>query len=180
VKTALLAVGLGAVLLALALGSAAGAAAGSGTVNATLSGTCLLKTKLDTNGVVTSSTITCEARGACACDGATRLVYQDTASAPGNGAPGHMKGTLTATGPGSSVTLALVGTGTSGGLDTGSVGLVKGAWSLGKVTGLVLSRLVRGGSYTTKTTTLNPITGTTSYTVRVAAAIGCWNCSPAS
>jgi hypothetical protein len=161
------------VVAAVAALAAAGArAAAPVAVKATLSGTCALDNTLDSNGVVTRSTLTCSAKGACACGGAaTRLLYQAVAVSPGNGQPGREQGTLTATGAHGSVTLSLVGTRTA-------LGLSKGTWALGKVSGLAAAGLERRGAYTTETTELDPIPGTTSTTVRISAAIGCWACQP--
>ena len=158
----------------LAAGCVGAGAAGAATppVKATLSGTCTVANTLDHNGVVTRSTLTCKASGACACEGATRLAYQSATVSPGNGAAGREKGTLTASGPRGVVTLALVGTRTGVGLSTGS-------WTLGPVSGAAAAAsLARRGSYETETTTLKPILGTTSSTVRISAAIGCWSCQP--
>jgi hypothetical protein len=69
------------------------------------------------------------------------------------------------------VTLSLLGTRTA-------LGLSNGSWALGEVSGFAGVELARRGAYTTQTTDLSPISGTTSTTVRISAAIGCWACQP--
>jgi hypothetical protein len=161
------------VVIAVAALAAAGArAAAPVVVKATLAGTCTLDNTLDSNGVVTRSTLSCRATGTCTCGGAaTRLLYQAAAVSPGNGEPGREQGTLTATGAHGSVALSLVGTRTA-------LGLSKGTWALRKASGMAGAGLEKRGAYTTETTELEPISGTTSTTVRISAAIGCWACQP--
>jgi hypothetical protein len=166
-----------ALLLCVALG-ACSAAAGSTqlAVKVTLSGTCASKNTDDHNGVVISSTLTCQAKGDCnTCAAATRLVYETTTVSPGNGAPGKLRGTITATGRHDSVTLALLGTSAT---NMAGIALGKGTWTLGHLSGVSRASLVRGGTYTTETTTVTSIPGTTETTVRISAAIGCWTCAP--
>jgi hypothetical protein len=164
-------------LACVALG-ACSAAAGSTqlVVKVTLSGTCASKNTDDGNGVVISSTLTCQAKGSCSsCAGATRLVYETATVSPGNGAAGKQHGTLTATGPHNSVTLALLGTSAT---NMAGIAIGKGTWTLGHVSGTSRATLVHTGTYTTQTTTGASITGTTETTVRISGAIGCWACAP--
>ncbi len=138
----------------------------------TLKGTCTAQNNDDANGVVKSSTLTCLATGTCSCQGASQLGYQSITISPGNGSPGKEKATLTAKGPHGTVTLSLIGTRTG-------TGLSKGAWKLGAVSGAGASALVKQGLYTSQTTDLTAILGTMGWTVRIAAAVGCWACAPA-
>jgi len=162
-----------ALLLWALIATCAAQAATPRVVNVTLKGTCTAKNTDDANGVVKSSTLTCMATGACNCQGATHLAYQSATISPGNGSPGHEKGTLTAKGTHGAVTLSLLGTRSGNGLS-------KGVWTLGAVSGTGTTELEKRGVYTSQTTNLSAILGTMGWTVRIAAAIGCWNCAPAS
>jgi hypothetical protein len=158
------------VLIATCLaGVTAAALAGSArpTVKTTLKGTCTLKTSLDANGAVTSSTLTCDANGR---SGSTRLTYATMTVAPGNGAPGRETGTLTARGALSSVTLDLAG--------TRSVGTSNGHWTLGAAKGETPAALEKHGVYASQTTDLAAVAGTTSTTVKIVATFACWLCGP--
>jgi hypothetical protein len=141
-------------------------------LRATLKGVCTVATTLDHNGVVTSSTLTCTAKGSCACPGPTRLLYQTATVSPGNGAPGREQGTLSASGALGSVTLALTGM-------RSGVGRSAGVWSLAKSSGFRGVALTRRGSYVSQTTDLNAILGTRSTSVTIAASLACWDCGPA-
>jgi hypothetical protein len=161
-------------LLLLALVGACGAqAAPPRVVDVTLKGTCTAKNTDDVNGVVISSTLTCLAKGPCVCEGASELLYSSATVSPGNGSLGHEKGTLVASGAHSTVTLSLLGTRTG-------VGLSKGDWTLGAVSGRTSTGLEKRGVYSSQTTELVAILGTTGWTVRISAAIGCWTCAPES
>jgi hypothetical protein len=156
-------------MLALAASSVAAPSAATPTLRAALKGSCTVTTRLDANGVVTGSTLTCEAKGACACAGPTRLVYESSTTSPGNGAPGRERGTLSAAGALGSVTLALTGTRTG-------VGQSEGTWTLAKASGFAGVRLLKRGVYSSRTTDLEAILGTRSTTVSIAASISCWDC----
>jgi hypothetical protein len=164
-----------ALFLAAAVAAGSAAAATQVAVKVTLTGMCVSQNVDDHNGVVTSSTLTCQARAACSCQGATRLVYETATVSPGNGASGKEKGTLVATGPHGSVTLSLVGVRATTGP---GVAMSKGTWTLGNVSGVARSGLASRGAYTTQTTSLTSVTGTTQTTVRISASIGCWACAP--
>lgn len=141
----------------------ANAAAPPPPVKVVFKGTCSAKLTDDVNGVVRRSTLTCNAKAQCACQGATQLVYQTATVSAGNGGPGRERGTIVASGPHGSVTLELLGT-------RSGLGASSGTWTLGK----------RQGSYTSQTTDVNAIIGELAWTVHISAVIGCWACAPAS
>lgn len=151
-----------AVLVLFAVG--AGTVHASGTpVRATMTGGCHEVKHLDPLGVLKSLSYICTARN-------LTFVYKAQAAEPGTGAPGHEVGTLVASGPEGTVTLKLEGTRTA-------LGISKGTWRLGKVTGYKGVRLTRHGTYSSTTTTLSTTTGTFVSSVKVVALIGCWRCS---
>ena len=141
----------------------ANAAAPPSPVKVVFKGICSAKLTDDANGVVRLSTLTCNAKAACACQGATQLVYQTATVSAGNGSPGRECGTIVASGPHGSVTLALLGT-------RSGLGVSSGTWTVGK----------RQGSYASQTTDVSAILGELAWTVHISAVIGCWACAPAS
>jgi hypothetical protein len=157
----------GGLLIALAL--AAGALAGGKTVKATVSGTCVETDKLDTNGALKSTTFTCTASGACACDGSTKLDYSYVSTEPGSGANGRETGIIVVTGSKGSLTFHLKGIHTAVGTGTGT-------WTIVKATGYGGVKLTRTGKYETGTKTLKQIPLTLKTTVRISTSLGCWQC----
>jgi hypothetical protein len=157
---------------AVALTLVAAAVAGGVAVKVTLTGTCVQTNKLDGNGVLVSSTVTCDATGTCKCLAGTTLAYHVVSRSPGTGADGREQGRLTATSAEGTVRLSLLGVRTAAGVSTGK-------WTLGRTTGFHGLRFRSKGSYTmTARTTSNPATASAT-SVRISATVGCWQCPEA-
>ncbi len=154
---------IAAVVLVLALVGVSTAFAAGTPVHATLTGRCLEVKHLDPLGALKSLSYTCTAKNAT-------FVYDVKAAEPGTGASGHEFGTLVASSPEGSVTLDFKGTRTA-------VGVSKGTWLIGKVTGYKGVRLTRHGTYSSTTAVLSTTVGTLDSSVKITAVVGCWRCS---
>jgi hypothetical protein len=157
----------GGLVIALALGG--GALAGGKTVKATISGTCVETDTLDHNGALKSTSFSCTASGACACDGSTKLDYSYVSTEPGTGANGRETGTIVVTGPRGALTFRLKGL-------HSAVGIGTGTWTIVKATGYSGVRLTRTGKYETGTKTLKQIPLSMKTTVKISTSLGCWQC----
>jgi hypothetical protein len=160
---------LGAALVPVGL-APPGAAAAAAPVKATLTGSCTTTNLLNGNGVLTRTTETCDASGACSCPAGTQLTYHVVTMSPGTGVKGHEKGSLRASGPAGSAIISLVGSRTADGTSNGS-------WALGSHSGFAGSHLRTRGGYETTTKSLARNSAGLTAPVRISATIACWNCS---
>ncbi len=156
------------VVLGTALLAAGVSSAGRPMVRPTLKGSCTALNRLDSNGVILSSTVVCKSTGSCNCGRKMQLVYTSTWRSPGTGAPGPERGTLTASARNLTVTLKLAGT------KYGS-GQSSGRWVLGKVSGAPRSSFRSRGTYTALDSTMGSDLGPTT-AVRISTRIACWSC----
>jgi hypothetical protein len=153
---------------------AAGAllAAGSGgasekMLQLTLNGRCSATDELDRNGALVATRVTCSATGTCRCSGTTKLTYRTASKEPGNGNAGRESGSIVASSPSGTVTLAFKGSRTA-------TGEAKGTWTLGKIKGFAGTKLTRRGTYSVVTKTLSSVVGTKDTLVRLTATLSPW------
>jgi hypothetical protein len=159
-----------ALLLGVMLALAPAAFGGNATVHTTLTGTCTLENHNNSIGTTLWSIITCDASGACACRGTTKLVYHTESKYPATAPGGREAGRITATSSGGSVILSLAGKRAS--ITNGS-----GTWTLGKVSGYSGLAFRQRGTYTVTTKELSKVSGTTTSKVRITATLACWYCT---